>query len=145
AGIDVAGHVSGGKKLVENGDLDPLSLDEVDAFGRQGEVRVVGSGDVSLLGQVPGGEVEIVAWEPHALFDLGEAYLRVEGVGAALVVEHSKNRETPIELALHLVHEVNRLRERGADGALLLIVAIVFRSAVRIGEHVVGGFEQEEA
>src|SRR6185503_21363440 len=108
-------------------------------------IGVVSPGDVPLLAQVPGGEVEVVTREAHAALNFGEADLRIEGIGTALVVEDGEHGETAIEFALDVVYEIDGLGERNLAGGLLaLIVSIVFGAPFGIGENVVGGFQQEE-
>ena len=57
---------------VQNGDIDALRLDEVNACDGKGEVGIIGAGDVALFREVPGGELEVVAGEAHTLLDFGE-------------------------------------------------------------------------
>ena len=110
--IRSADGVARGEEAVEDGDAGALALDVVDAVSGEGEIGVVGAGDESLLAEVPGGEVEVVAGEAHAVLDFSEADLGVEGVGAALVIEDSEDGKAAVELALHLVHEVDGSGER---------------------------------
>ena len=64
--------------------------------------------DVALLLQVPRGEVQVVTGESHAPFDLGEWHLRETRICTALEIKQGENRHATIQLAVELVHEVDR-------------------------------------
>lgn len=114
----IGGLSSGRQQPVQHWYGCALVFNKVHAFHAEGEFRVVGFDDVSLLREIPDGELEVVAWEAHPPFDLGEIHLRITGVHAAAVVEDRKDRESTIEVTLNLIHEVDRGRHGILEGRL---------------------------
>src|SRR5579859_6547716 len=91
------------QKLVEDRDFHTLCFHEIHAIDGQRKVGVVGFGNITLFGQIPGREIEVVTGESHPLLYFSESYLRVEGIGATLVIKYGQNRHAAIQLALHVV------------------------------------------
>jgi len=91
----IAGVTSGGKEPVEQRHGCALRLNEVNAFHRQGEIRVIRPGDEPLFRQIPGGKVEIIAWEPMRRSISGRD-TSGHWIHAPTVIEDGKNREPAV-------------------------------------------------
>jgi hypothetical protein len=134
----IVGVTSVCKQLVQHWYRYTLRFNEVHAFNRQSEIRVIRPGDVLLFRQIPSREVKIIAWEPHSLFDFGKGHFRAIGIHTSTVIEDRKYRETAVQITLHLIHEINRARHRILNPRLTRrSLRIVFRSSIRIRENFV--------
>lgn len=138
------GSGGGGQELVEDWNLAALCFYEVDAIRRDGEVGVVGLDDVALAFEIPSGEVEVVAREAHALLDLSQGDCRSPGVGTSAVVEQGDEGQAAIELAVHLVHEVDGGGERNELRRFLFPGQVIVGAARGIGENIVSILEDIE-